>query len=71
MAEPKKFIEHVQGKFVEEITLSEERDGVHNLDIRFQDKTEFHIRLDCRLVVEVVELRDWTKGEGTLIKKFV
>lgn len=67
----KKFIEHVQGKVVEEITLSEERDGVHDLDIRFQDKTGFHLRLDSRLVIESVELRDWTEGEGSLIQKLL
>jgi hypothetical protein len=72
MAEPKKqFVEHVQGKVVEQINLYGEEDGTNEFEIRFQDKTGFTISLDTRLVIETAELRDWTKGEGTLIQKFL
>lgn len=72
MAEPKKtFVEHVQGKVVEQINIYEEEDGVDQVEIRFQDKTGLAIVLDHKLVLESAELRDWTEGEGTLIKKFV
>jgi hypothetical protein len=44
---------------------------LHKISTAFQDRTGFHIRLDIRLEVEAVELRDWKKGEGTLIQKFL
>lgn len=64
------FIEHIAGKVVQRIVLTNDRDA-HEIDIQFQDRTGFHIQFDLRLDVELVELRDWKDGNGKLIKKFI
>ena len=64
------FIEHVRGKVVERIIFVNDADQ-REVDIQFQEKTGFSIRLDVRLEVEAIELRDWKEGEGTLIQKFL
>ena len=64
------FIEHIAGKAVQRIVLINAPDA-HEIDIQFQDRTGFHIQFDVRLEVELVELRDWKDGNGTLIKKFL
>ena len=64
------FIEHIAGKVVQRIVLTNDPDA-HEIDIQFQDRTGFHIQFDLRLDVELVELRDWKDGNGKLIKKFV
>lgn len=61
----------VAGKVIESVAFLKNADGVSLLDLRFQDKTGFHIRLDVRLALEAAELRDWKDGEGTLVKKFL
>jgi hypothetical protein len=70
MAQPHTFIEYVHGKVVERIVFVNDTDH-RELDIQFQDKTGFHIRLDVRLEVEGIELLDWKEGEGKLIHKFL
>ena len=56
------FIDYVQGKVVERIIFVNDVDH-RELDIQFQDKTAFHMRLDVQLEVEAVELLDWTEGK--------
>jgi hypothetical protein len=63
------FIEHVTGKVIQRIILTTDSEN-HEVDIQFTDKTGFHIRLNVRMDVELIELRDWKDGNGTLIKKF-
>ena len=70
MAKPQTFIEHVHGKVVERIIFTNDTDQ-QELDIQFQDKTGFHLRLDVQLEVEAIELLDWKDGEGKLIHKFL
>ena len=70
MAQPHTFIEYVHGKVVERIVFVNDADH-RELDIQFQDKTGFHVRLDVRLEVEAIELLDWKDGEGKLIHKFL
>jgi hypothetical protein len=64
------FIEHIAGKVVQRIVLTNDSDA-HEIDIQFQDRTGFHIELDVRMDVELVELRDWKDGNGKLVKKFL
>ena len=64
------FIEHIAGKVVQRIVLTNDPDA-HEIEIQFQDRTGFHIELDVRMEVELVALRDWKDGNGTLIKKFL
>ncbi len=70
MGNSRTFIEHVRGKVVERIVFVNEVDD-RELDIQFQDKTGFHVRLDVQLEVEAIELRDWKDGEGKVIQKFL
>lgn len=70
MANKHEFAE-LRGKIVDAIVVYEDVDCGHQLDIRFQDETGFVINLESKLVIAEAELRDWTKGEGTLIKKFI
>jgi hypothetical protein len=70
MSQPHTFIEYVHGKVVERIVFVNDTDH-RELDIQFQDKTGFHVRLDVRLEVEAIELLDWKDGEGKLIHKFL
>lgn len=67
----REFRKEVEGKAVESITVFDQQDGAHDLDVRFSDRTAFHIRLDAKLVVASVEIRDWSKGEGELLSKLV
>lgn len=71
MSQKKREFNEVQGKVVEQVNVYEEEDGVNQVEIRFRDKTGLAINLVHKLVLDSAELRDWTKGEGTLIKKFV
>lgn len=72
MSQKKLEFKDVVGKVVEQVNVFvEEQDGVNQVEIRFQDKTGLAIVLDCKLLLESAELRDWKEGEGTLIKKFV
>lgn len=71
MSEGKREYKGVQGKVVDGIAIFDEQDGFFEIDIRFQDKTGFHIRRDSRMVLEAAELRDWKEGEGALVGKFV
>jgi hypothetical protein len=64
------FIEHVAGKVVQRIVLTSDPDA-HEIEIQFQDRTGFHIKLNVRMDVELVELRDWKDGNGKLIQKFL
>jgi hypothetical protein len=64
------FIEHIAGKVVQRIVLTNDSDA-HEIDIQFEDRTGFHIQLDVRMDVELVELRDWKDGNGKLVKKFL
>ncbi len=64
------FIEHVAGKVVQRIVLTNDSDA-HEIEIQFQDRTGFHIQLDVRMQVELVALRDWKDGNGTLIQRFL
>jgi hypothetical protein len=64
------FIEHIAGKVVQRIVLTNDPDA-HEIEIQFQDRTGFHIKLDVRMDVELVELRDWKDGNGKLIQKFL
>jgi hypothetical protein len=64
------FIERVAGKVVQRIVLTNDPDA-HEIEIQFQDRTGFHIKLDVRMDVELVELRDWKDGNGKLIQKFL
>jgi hypothetical protein len=64
------FIEHVAGKVIQRIVLTNEPDA-HEIEIQFQDRTGFHVKLDVRMDVELVELRDWKDGNGKLIRKFL
>jgi hypothetical protein len=64
------FIEHVAGKVVQRIVLTNDPDA-HEVEIQFEDRTGFHVKLDVRMDVELVELRDWKDGNGTLIRKFL
>ena len=64
------FIEHVAGKVVQRIVLTNDPDA-HEIEIQFQDRTGFHIKLDVRMDVELVELRDWKDGNGTVIQRFL
>ena len=59
------FIEHVAGKVVQRIVLTNDPDA-HEVDIQFQDRTAFHIQLDVQMRIELVELRDWKDGNGKL-----
>lgn len=61
----------VRGKVVEQVNVYAEEDGVNQVEIRFQDNTGLAIVLDCNLVLDSAELRDWKDGEGELIQKFV
>jgi len=70
MARPQTFIEYAHGKVVERIVFVNDADH-RELDIQFQDKTGFHLRLDVRMEVEAIELLDWKDGEGKLIHKFL
>lgn len=70
MANKHEFAE-LKGKTVEAVVVHEDVDGAHQLEARFEDKTGFVINLESRLLIESAELRDWTEGEGTLIKKFI
>ena len=68
----KREFKDVLGKGVEQVIVHEEAEaGLNQVEIRFQDKTGLAIVLDCKLVLESAELRDWAEGEGTLVKKFV
>ena len=72
MSQKKLEFKDVVGKVVEQVNVFvEEQDGVNQVEIRFQDKTGLAIALDCKLLLESAELRDWKDGEGELIKKFV
>lgn len=64
--------EGVEGKTLESVEiLLGAADGSDNIDVRFADKTGLVIALkETAIEVESVELRDWSKGEGTLLKKF-
>jgi len=64
------FIEHVAGKVVQRIVLTNDPDA-HEVEIQFEDRTGFHVKLDVRMDVDLVELRDWKDGNGTLIQKFL
>jgi hypothetical protein len=64
------FIEHVTGRTVQQIVLTQGDDG-YEIEIKFTDKTGFHIELEMKMLVDLIELRDWTDGNGKLIKKFV
>lgn len=64
------FIEHVAGKVVQRIVLTNDPDA-HEVEIQFEDRTGFHVKLDVRMDVELVELRDWKDGNGKLIRKFL
>lgn len=64
------FIEHITGKTVQQIVLTKDEDG-YEVEIQFTDKTGFHIELQMKMVVDLIELRDWKDGNGKLIKKFV
>jgi len=64
------FIEHIAGKVVQRIVLTNDPDA-HEIEIQFQDRTGFHIKLDVRMEVELVALRNWRDGNGKLIKKFL
>lgn len=57
------FIEHVRSKVIERIIVVNDADQ-REVDIQFQDKTAFYVRLNVRLEVEAIELRDWKEGEG-------
>jgi hypothetical protein len=52
------FIEHIAGKVVQRIVLTNDPDA-HEIEIQFQDRTGFHIKLDVRMEIELVALRDW------------
>jgi len=68
----REFKEAVKGKVVEAVEIFfDETGGVGDLDIKFEDKTGFHIRLAARMTLETAELRDWREGEGTLVRKLV
>jgi hypothetical protein len=64
------FIERVAGKVVQRIVLTNDPDA-HEVEIQFEDRTGFHVKLDVRMDVELVELRDWKDGNGKLIRKFL
>ncbi len=64
------FIEHVAGKVVQRIVLTNDPDA-HEIEIQFQDRTGLHVKLDVRMDVELVELRDWKDGNGKVIQKFL
>ena len=64
------FIEDIAGKVVQRIVLTNDPDA-HEIEIQFQDRTGFHVKLDVRMDVELVELRDWRDGNGPLIRKFL
>jgi hypothetical protein len=64
------FIEHIAGKVVQRIVLTNDPDA-HEIEIQFEDRTGFHVKLDVRMDVELVELRDWKDGNGKLLRKFL
>ena len=70
MANTQKFVEHVAGKVVEQINLTNDPNH-HELEIRFEDETALHLRLYVLMQVKAVEIRDWKEGEGDLVQKFV
>jgi hypothetical protein len=66
------FVEHITGRTVQQIVLTQGEDGYEiEIEIQFTDKTGFHIELEMKMLVDLIELRDWTDGNGKLIKKLV
>lgn len=70
MAKTHKFSEHVAAKVVEQIIFTNEPIQ-HEVEIRFTDKTAFHLRLDVRMQIRSLELRDWKDGEGALLQRLL
>jgi hypothetical protein len=67
---PRKFIKHLAGKVVQQVVVTND-DAVHEVEIRFTDKTACHIEFGMRMELELVEIRDWKTGNGRLVKRFV
>jgi hypothetical protein len=69
---PRQFTQHIAGKVVEKIVITDD-DEVHEIEIRFTDKTACHIEFGARirLDLDLVEVRNWKTGNGKLVKRFV
>jgi hypothetical protein len=66
----RQFTQHIAGKVAEKIVITED-DEVHEIEIRFADKTACHIEFGARmrLDLELVEVRNWKTGNCKLVQE--